>query len=83
MLTFQPKERKFQLFSCFYEASMIDKRSGERPIQFEMSIGTITYISSRLSILFLVRKFDFISFLLIVRELGRLTSDEMAGFCFA
>ena len=36
---FQPKDKNFQLFSCFYEASMIDKKAGERPIQFEMSIG--------------------------------------------
>jgi len=38
-----PKERQFQLFSCFYEASMIDKRSGERPVQFEISIGEHGY----------------------------------------
>ncbi|XP_065061799.1 otoferlin-like isoform X2 [Rhopilema esculentum] len=34
-----PREKTFQLFSCFYDASMIDRRVGERPVQFEISIG--------------------------------------------
>ncbi|XP_031569345.1 otoferlin-like [Actinia tenebrosa] len=33
------KEEHFQLFACFYEASMIDRKCGDKMIGFEMSIG--------------------------------------------
>lgn len=33
------KEDYFQLFACFYEASMIERKVGDKMIQFEMSIG--------------------------------------------
>ncbi|KAK3744957.1 hypothetical protein QZH41_000287 [Actinostola sp. cb2023] len=33
------KEEHFQLFACFYEASMIDRKAGDKMINFEMSIG--------------------------------------------
>ena len=33
------KEDQFQLFACFYEASMIERKVGDKMIQFEMSIG--------------------------------------------
>lgn len=33
------KEEHFQLFACFYEASMIDRKCGDKMINFEMSIG--------------------------------------------
>lgn len=42
MLKFQTaagKEDQFQLFACFYEASMIERKVGDKMIQFEMSIG--------------------------------------------
>ena len=49
--TFQPKEKDFQLFGCFYEASMIDRRVGEKPVQFELSIGMI-FCSYRILVYF-------------------------------
>lgn len=33
------KEEQFQLFACLYEASMIDRKVGDKSIQFEMTIG--------------------------------------------
>lgn len=33
------KEEQFQLFACLYEASMIDRKVGDKNIQFEMTIG--------------------------------------------
>lgn len=33
------KEDQFQLYACFYEASMIERKVGDKMIQFEMSIG--------------------------------------------
>ncbi|KAK2574260.1 Fer-1-like protein 4 [Acropora cervicornis] len=33
------KEDHFQLFACLYEASMIERKVGDKMIQFEMSIG--------------------------------------------
>ncbi|KXJ13200.1 Otoferlin [Exaiptasia diaphana] len=33
------KEEHFQVFACFYEASMIDRKCGDKMINFEMSIG--------------------------------------------
>lgn len=41
-ITFQTaagKEEQFQLFACLYEASMIDRKVGDKNIQFEMTIG--------------------------------------------
>ncbi|CAB4005702.1 otoferlin-like isoform X4 [Paramuricea clavata] len=33
------KEEQFQLFACLYEASMIDRKVGDKNMQFEMTIG--------------------------------------------
>ncbi|XP_048582007.1 otoferlin isoform X3 [Nematostella vectensis] len=33
------KDEQFQLFACFYEASMIDRKVGDKMVSFEMSIG--------------------------------------------
>ena len=33
------KEEVFQLFACIHEANMIERKTADRPIQFEMSIG--------------------------------------------
>ncbi|XP_047135991.1 otoferlin isoform X1 [Hydra vulgaris] len=33
------REEVFQLFACIYDANMIEKKSADRPIQFEISIG--------------------------------------------
>ena len=37
------KEEVFQLFSTFYEASMIPRKVGEKPIQFEVTIGYVLW----------------------------------------
>lgn len=52
------KEDNFQLFACIYEASMIERKAGEKNVQFEMSIGLsdlknhrfILYISNFITI---------------------------------
>ncbi len=41
---FQPPEKDFHLFACFFEASMIDRKVGDRPVQFEISIGNLMLI---------------------------------------
>ncbi|XP_065062327.1 otoferlin-like isoform X2 [Rhopilema esculentum] len=33
------KEDNFQLFACIYEANMIERKAGEKNVQFEMTIG--------------------------------------------
>jgi len=33
------KEDNFQLYACIYEASMIERKAGEKNVQFEMTIG--------------------------------------------
>ena len=33
------KWESFQLFCCIHEASMIDRKTASKPIQFEMNIG--------------------------------------------
>ena len=33
------KEEVFQLFACIHDANMIERKTADRTIQFEMSIG--------------------------------------------
>lgn len=39
-----PKEEVFQLFTTFYEASMIPRKVGDKPIQFEVTMGEYGFL---------------------------------------
>lgn len=38
------RDEVYQLFSTFYEASMIPRKIGDKPIQFEVTIGMLFYL---------------------------------------
>lgn len=43
------KMEEFFLFGAFLEATMIDRKIGDKPITFEITIGKVVLLSSRRS----------------------------------
>ena len=40
------KEDNIQLFACIYEASMIERKAGEKNVSFEMTIGMCSILGT-------------------------------------